>query len=223
MEIVVSGLGWVVAGGFGRGATGTFPGLRPGRLPEVKRKDLFDNPDRQFGRLDPFSRLGVAAAALALQDAGRAQGKSETPTALVAESRWGCLTTDAAYFETVVPDQGAMASPHLFAYTLPNTFLGEVGIRFGLTGPAAVVHAGPNRGVNALAWGLETLAWEPVDAVAVGLTDLVPEGEDDLSGALFAVLEPVKGDGVGLQWSPESGLVGPFGPIDDLLQLALMG
>ena len=54
--------------------------------------------------------------------------------AILAETYSGCLETDCDYFTTVIPEQGALASPQLFAYTLSNTFLGEAALRFGLTG-----------------------------------------------------------------------------------------
>ncbi len=136
MRAEVLGIGWVTAAGMGRGRQAAPFALCPGELPPVARKDIFAEPDLRFGRLDGFSRLGLAAIALALQDAGLDAWTEKRPVALAAASRYGCLTTDADYFDTVLPQQGRLASPNLFAYTLPNCFLGEAAIRFGLTGPA---------------------------------------------------------------------------------------
>ncbi len=44
------------------------------------------------------------------------------------------------YFEQVIANGGNLASPNLFALTLPNIFLGEAAIRFGLTGPGFAVN-----------------------------------------------------------------------------------
>ena len=65
----ILGIGWVDGDGPGRGRGERPCNLRPGPLHRIERADIFDKPDRRFGRLDDYSRLGLAAIALALQDA----------------------------------------------------------------------------------------------------------------------------------------------------------
>ncbi|MFA5514737.1 MAG: beta-ketoacyl synthase N-terminal-like domain-containing protein [Desulfuromonadales bacterium] len=190
---VILGIGWVTTAGFGRGRQETAFALECGELPAVTRKDVFAEVDPRFGRLDPFSRIGLAGIALALQDAGLDAWQQKRPVALIAGSRYGCLATDNDYFDSVLPQQGRLASPNLFAYTLPNCFLGEAAIRFGLTGPAYVVSAAEENGLTPLRLALETLAWDEADLAVAGICDLArpaslaPAGEAP-PGAVFLVL-----------------------------------
>jgi 3-oxoacyl-[acyl-carrier-protein] synthase II len=193
MTADVLGIGWVTVGGLGRGREDGRFALQPGALPIPARKDVFAEPDLRFGRLDPFSRVGLAAIALALQDAGFDRWQEKRPYALIADSRYGCLATDSDYFDTVLPQDGRLASPNLFAYTLPNCFLGEAAIRFGLTGPAAVTSSGDASGLAPLRLALETLAWGEAAVAVAGICDLPRPpllGEDaaDRPGAVFLVL-----------------------------------
>ena len=190
----ITGIGWVTTQGFGWGGQGGAFALIPGELPTLSRAELFDQPDRRFGRMDPFSRLGLAGITFALRDAGLEEWREKRPIGLVAATTYGCLATDRDYFATVIPDGGALASPQLFAYTLSNTFLGEAALRFGLTGEALVVSEPSPGGLAPLGLALENLAWEHAPAMVAGLCDLAPpEGIPALPGlppgAVFVVLE----------------------------------
>lgn len=193
MKAIVLGIGWVTAAGLGRGRQeGPFT-LDGGEMPAVARKDIFAEPDQRFGRLDPFSRVGLAGIALALQDAGLDRWQQKRPIALIAGSRYGSLATDSDYFTSVLPQQGRLASPNLFAYTLPNCFLGEAAIRFGLTGPAYVVSGAETDSLAPLRLALETIAWQDADVAVAGSCDLPRPpflGVDaaDRPGAVFLVL-----------------------------------
>ncbi|PLX85242.1 MAG: beta-ketoacyl synthase [Desulfuromonas sp.] len=217
MKAFVTGIGWVSAAGPGRGrAKGAFA-MPAGVLPEISRKEVFAAPDRRFGRLDPFSRTGLAAIAFALRDAGLEEWDSKRPFGLLAESACGCLATDGAYFDTVLEEGGSLASPHLFAYTLPNTFLGEAAIRFGLSGGGLVLSGAGPRGSEALTMALENLEWGDEKGVLAGICDLeapppleAPEGA--APGALFVVLER----------EPAGGLA-PLGELSIAEGLALDG
>lgn len=190
----ITGIGWVTAQGFGWGGQGGAFALVPGELPTLSRAELFPQPDRRFGRMDAFSRLGLAAVTFALRDAGLEEWREKRPIGLIAATAYGCLATDRDYFATVIPDGGALASPQLFAYTLSNTFLGEAALRFGLTGEALVVSEAPSGGLAPLGLALENLAWNGARAMVAGLCDLAPsEGIPTipglLPGAVFVVLE----------------------------------
>ncbi|MDX9710607.1 MAG: beta-ketoacyl synthase N-terminal-like domain-containing protein [Trichloromonas sp.] len=197
----ITGIGWVSAQGFGWGGQGGAFALSPGEPPTLSRAEVFDQPDRRFGRMDAFSRLGLAAVTFALRDAGLEEWREKRPIGLIAATAYGCLATDRDYFATVIPDGGALASPQLFAYTLSNTFLGEAALRFGLSGEALVVsEPPPGGGLAPLGLALENLAWEPAPAMVAGLCDLAPsEGLPALPGlppgAIFVVLERVTREG----------------------------
>ena len=199
MKPVVTGIGWVNPGGSGRGRTPCArqpSGLEwpAGRLPKIRREDLFEMPYKDFGRMDAYSRLGLAAVALALKDGGLDEWSQKRPVGLIAATVYGCLHTDIAYYRTVVPHRGAQASPALFAYTLPNCFLGDAAIRFGLTGPAFVVNEPASAGLASLEMALESLYWGEAEQMLWGVCDLERPRELQrlkaaAAGALFFLLE----------------------------------
>ncbi len=190
----ITGIGWVTAAGCGQGRQRQDFVMAAGALPTLSRADVFDQPDRRFGRMDPFSRLGLAGITFALRDAGLESWQQKRPIGLIAATAYGCLGTDGQYFDTVIPDGGALASPQLFAYTLSNTFLGEAAIRFGLTGSGMVVSAISEPGLTPLGLALENLAWGDEECLVAGIVDLpAPEGVPEVAGgrpgAVFLVLE----------------------------------
>ncbi len=223
MRAHLSGIGWVTTAGTGCGRDDRFA-LAGGDLPAISRRDVFPEPDRRFGRMDDFSRLGLAAITFALRDAGLEQWQQKRPVGLIAQSNCGCLATDIDYFDSVLPKGGALASPHLFAYTLPNTFLGEAAIRFGLTGSQFIVSEAGDDPLAALRMALESLAWDEEDAVVAGICDLAaPEPAvttgTDPAGAVFFVLEKsVRVDAPGYgTLSLEQGRLAHAGkPVDDV-------
>ena len=208
MKIHVTGIGWVTAAGIGRGRRRDLFAWGTGELPALSRRELFSDPYPRFGRLDDFSRLGLAGIALALADAGLDAWQQKRPIGIVAETRLGCLATDIAYFDTVVSDGGALASPNLFAYTLSNTFLGEAAIRFGLTGPAFVANSEGGREIECLRLGIDSLRYGDCPIMVTGRCDLAPPGiipiPDGHAGAIFLVLvggeEPPPGSCGEIAW-----------------------
>jgi 3-oxoacyl-[acyl-carrier-protein] synthase II len=228
----ITGIGWVTAQGFGWGGQGGDFALIPGELPTLSRAEVFPQPDRRFGRMDPFSRLGLAAVTFALRDAGLEEWREKRPIGLIAATAYGCLATDRDYFATVIPDGGALASPQLFAYTLSNTFLGEAALRFGLTGEALVVSEPSPGGLAPLGLALENLAWEHAPAMVAGLCDLPPnEGIPTLPGlppgAVFVVLERDTRKGApnygALRRVEDGGYRFNDGPVADLGELVRWG
>lgn len=193
MRAEVIGIGWVTAEGLGRGRQPGSFSLKAGALPPVSRKDVFADPYQRFGRLDEFSRIGLAAIAFALRDAGVEEWQRKRLHALIAGTLYGCLSTDIDYFATALSDGGQLASPNLFAYTLPNCFLGEAAIRFGLTGPGYVVSERETGGLTALRLGVETIAWDEAETAVAGICDLprsavLESSGPERPGAVFLVL-----------------------------------
>ncbi len=193
----ICGFGWVSVDGLGSGLNATnstrFGEFRRGELPPVQRKDVLSRPDRSFGRMDPFSRMGLAGIALALRDAGLEQWQDKRNIGVLAETVSGCLGTDVDYFTTVLDGQGVFASPQLFAYTLPNTFLGEAALRFGLTGNCQVLNNALNcadtRALAVIHTAMESIAWGEDEKVIFGYSDLGDQGALQAPGALFMVLQ----------------------------------
>ncbi len=149
MKVFVTGIGWVGAAGMGTGRGAAPFALPPGKLPLISRQEVFPDPYSRFGRLDAFSRLALAGVALALRDAGLEKWTEPRTVSIAASTTYGCTCTDLDYLATLDEAPG-LASPQLFAYTLPNTFLGEAAIRFGLTGPTLIVSDEEGAGEAAL-------------------------------------------------------------------------
>lgn len=140
MNAFITGMGWVTATNLGCGRDNDRFELKAGKLPDISRKDVFDAPYPHFGRLDRYSRLGLSAIAFALKDAGLDRWPHPRPISIIASTVHGCLDTDLHYYDTVIPEDGRLASPNLFAYTLPNSYLGEAAIHFGLTGTCYIIN-----------------------------------------------------------------------------------
>jgi 3-oxoacyl-[acyl-carrier-protein] synthase II len=193
MKSWITGIGWVTAAGFGQGKSAGEQPFCPGQLEIPKRKQVFEKPDMRFGRLDEFSRIGLAAIAFSLRDAGREEWEQKRPIGIVAASRYGCLQTDLSYLQTMLPEQGKLASPNLFAYTLPNCFLGEAALRFGLVGSSLVLNQNDRSGLASLHYALEELEWNDQEGILAGVCDLNPPADlvkDDICpGSLFLLLE----------------------------------
>ena len=126
---VVVGIGWITSQGPGRGREAREFSLTSGPIPPVAMEDVFPEPNFRFARLPQYSRVGLAAVAFALRDAGMEHWKAKRSAGIVASSRVGCLSTDIEYYNTVLPGDGGPPSPSLFSSTLPTCFLGEAAIQ----------------------------------------------------------------------------------------------
>lgn len=192
MEASVIGIGWVTGAGFGWGRQGGACVFSDLPLPPLARKDVFPEPNQRFGRMSEYSKLGLAAVAFALRDAGLEAWSAKRAIGVVAATKLGCLTTDLDYHQTVLLQGGGLASPNLFAYTLANCFLGDAAIQFGLTGSSVAINE-EREGVDALRVALEDLAMGEAETMLAGICDLaVPEqyrgSVELLPGAAFLVL-----------------------------------
>ncbi len=168
--------------------------MSPGPIPPVTREDVFPEPNLRFGRLPQYSRVGLAAVAFALRDAGMDPWETKRPAGIVASTRAGCLSTDIEYYDTVLPEGGGAPSPNLFSATLPTCFLGDAAIQFGLTGPTLVVNDPAEDGLSGVRMALENLSWGECGTMLAGHIEL-PAGSAfpgirlPYAGGLFMVLE----------------------------------
>jgi 3-oxoacyl-[acyl-carrier-protein] synthase II len=200
MNAWINGIGWLTPAGLGMGRAATEQPLVAGDLEIPTRKQLFAEPDRRFGRLDDFSRVGLAALTCCLRDAGAEAWQEKRPIGIIAASTYGCLATDLLYFESMLPAGGKLASPNLFAYTVANSFLGEAALRFGLTGTSLVLNRTDPGRLESLRFAMEELAWSDQEAMLAGICDLAASALDmpadgvdgidgvDRPGAVFLLL-----------------------------------
>ena len=204
---LITGVGWVTASGMGRGRGQNDFAMTRGRLPKVARKSVFDRPHKHFGRMDEFSKLGLAAIAFALKDAGLNEWSEKRDIGIIASTVYGCLQTDIDYFDTVIPENGELASPSLFSYTLPNCPLGEAARHFGLTGACYVINEQQPPGIASLHAAMDGIEFNEFEKVLAGICDTgcpshISLEDTGIPGAAFVVIEK----------APESSLT-PYGSI----------
>ncbi len=222
--VFVVGIGWVTAAGFGQGRRGDRFLWGAGRLPTITRKHVFTDPRPHFGRMDGYSKLGVAGVAMALYDAGISRFEATEGAALVVSTVYGCLATDMNFLQT--SQAAPPGSPHLFAYTLPSTFLGEAAMEFGFTGPTFLLHERGPAGHAALQTACSMIAGGETMDVVAGVCDValpaVPACDTSHPGALFFVLgtEPRNGKPYGVLESRGTHLFFEQRPVADVAELA---
>jgi len=198
--INILGGGWVSASGFGKLSEKQNFNLSSG-LPQIpKAKEIFSEPLTRYGRFDQYTKLGCAAIALALKDAGLEESKEKRPIGVIVSTVYECFESDMVFYETTKDDDGFFSSPNLFSYTLPGIVIGESAIYFKLTGPTFTVgDAFDQIGRNALITGLEILKSGVCDTVVAGWLDGPTEifkrfekEDNQKRGAIFVVLSSCK-------------------------------
>ncbi|MDH3974910.1 MAG: hypothetical protein OEV42_11585 [Deltaproteobacteria bacterium] len=158
-------------------------------------KELFHEPLQRYGRFDTFTKLGCAAAALALADADRGKAANGETWGMVIASDYEVMATDLEYYETTEEEGGAFSSPNLFSYTLPVITLGECAVYYKLTGPTFCVGDNGLRGLNALKCAASMMAQGKATSMIAGWLDAPPplpergQPQKGHAGALFIVLD----------------------------------
>ena len=200
----ITGIGWIASTGLWRGKdiktsamlNAISEAMADGQSPDI----LFDGSYPSFRRMDKYSRLGMTAIALALEDAGLAVWTDKRNIGIITSTAYGCLNTDFDYFDTVLQDNGIGASPGLFSYTLPSSFMGDVAIRFGLTGSSFVIQEKPALALTCLKLALYAIASGDTDKMVCGVCH--PEAPNVFKktrrtpvGALFIAIEKKPANG----------------------------
>lgn len=163
MSCYISGIGFVTSQLQGCGSDVNTLKKTSGKLPCLSRKDVLDNPYKPFGRMDMYSKIGFAAIYFAFKDAGLLNHDNISNTAIIASTYLGCIDTDKNFFNTMHYENGKNASPALFAYTLPNTFLGEASIYLKTSGESFVINSNDFDGIDALKMSFDLL--QPVNSL----------------------------------------------------------
>jgi 3-oxoacyl-[acyl-carrier-protein] synthase II len=174
----ITGIGWIASTGLWRGKDIKTAGMlnalpeatTDGRLPDIP----LDGSYPSSRRMDKYSRLGMTAIALALQDAGLDAWTEKRNIGIITATEYGCLNADFDYFDTVLPDDGSGASPGLFSYTLPSSFMGDVAIRYGLTGSSFVIQEKSAWGLTCLKLALNAIACGDSDKLVCGVCNPEP-------------------------------------------------
>jgi len=136
----------------------------------------------RIGRADRVCRLFVAASFKAVDDAGLSLPWTNAErVGLSFGSGLGCLLSNAEFYEKVVEQGIAAASPRVFAYTVSSAAAGEVSIALGIHGPNVTSHMGLAAGVGAIGYGFDLIETDKADIVLAG-------GADANGAALVAAL-----------------------------------
>ncbi len=135
--ISVYGIGWIGDEEYGIVNKGVKVSCKDTPFP---KKNIFDYPFKNFGRLDSTTRMTCFAIALALRDAGRGYAPGvKQDTGIVSTNKSGCIETDIEYFKDYLDCGRVLGRGNLFIYTLPSSPAGEAAIYFGLQGPVLYV------------------------------------------------------------------------------------
>jgi 3-oxoacyl-[acyl-carrier-protein] synthase II len=156
------------------------PERAPARAPRAVRVELVGDPCRdldeallaarlgvdalRLARLDPLSRLGVAACADVL---GRRHQALPEGTGVVIGSAGATLERNEVHHARLRERGARGAEPRRFPSTSPNLVAGECSILFGLKGPAFTVGAGPSAALEALSTGYDLIEAEDAPLVLV--------------------------------------------------------
>ncbi len=194
MTAYITGIGWVFPESYGNRKSNHKKNLIKNKLPDLPRNKVLKEPYKPYGRMDFFSKLGFAAISYALEDADLEDEKEKNNTGIIASTVMGCLDTDVRYYDTVRKENGSCASPALFAYTLPNCFLGEASIYYGMTGENFILSEKRTNGTKGMLMALSLLDSGISNRVLCGICDAELRANTELTGqvtpgSLFFVLE----------------------------------
>jgi 3-oxoacyl-[acyl-carrier-protein] synthase II len=195
--VVFTGLGVVSPIGVGRAAF--WAGLREGR-PGLRPVTLFDtaklhshlagevpdfDPEPILGKkglrlLDRTTRLALAAAALALDDAGLAPSPAGAERAgVVLATTVGSAQSRGEFFVEAIRGGPRAVNPALFPNTVVSSPASQVAIRFGLRGPNTTIASGFTASLRALDVAARLVAGGQADLVLAG-------GVEELSELTYA-------------------------------------
>jgi len=92
----------------------------------------------KFFKMDNLSKTGFLAAELLLRKSEIDTQVPKPDVAVVLMTRNASLDTDLNFQSTISDPEAYFPSPSIFVYTLPNIMLGEICIRFRITGEGIV-------------------------------------------------------------------------------------
>ncbi len=200
--VVVTGAGHVSAAGAGLDAlaaalrAGPLPASEVDRSAGLHREDaartaaLVDEetlvawvPQREGRRMSPASRCAVAAARMAIAQAGLGDGGAGGPdTAVALGTAYGSTGYTARLLEQVRGGGPRTISPFLFMETVASAHAGQIALALAARGPSYTVSQGEASGLLAVARGAELVARGRARRALVGVVD-------EVSPVLHAVLD----------------------------------
>ncbi len=174
-RVAVTGMGIVSSAGIGKeqfwaGLCGPQSDTTERRVEPFVPEDWYEN-GKDARRADRFAHFAMAAATLALQDAGAVDGLVGATRArsgvMIATGVGGLLTIEDQY--DIWRDKGPRrVSPFLVPMIMGNAGAASVSMRFGWQGPCETVVTACAAGTHAIGNAARTIAWGRCDAMLAG-------------------------------------------------------
>jgi len=190
-RVVVTGLGLLCP--LGIGVEASWANLTAGKsgIGPVTRFDTKDYPSRIAGevkdfepvdfmpkklvkRVDPFVRLGLAAAQMAIEDAGLEIPEDKASRAgVITGCGLGGLGSIEYYRDVLVNKGPKRVSPFFIPMAIPNMASGQISIMCGAKGPNTVVCTACAAGSHAIGDAFKTIQRGAADVMICGGTESV--------------------------------------------------
>lgn len=91
----------------------------------------------KFYKMDTQCKLGLLAAEAALKSSGFQERNKPENTGIILANKASSLDTDRIHQQSIQNPSNYLPSPSVFVYTLPNIVIGEISIKYKITGENA--------------------------------------------------------------------------------------
>jgi 3-oxoacyl-(acyl-carrier-protein) synthase len=146
---------------------------------DFKPRDFI--PAMKMRRMNVLSRLGMAAAKLAIDDCG---GRPGPNTGVAMGTAFGPVQTSVEYMQEYVQNGAALASPQLFAESVANAPGSHIAIEWGLQGFNVTFTQRESSALAAAMYACAQLAKGSVQMALIG-------GVEEVNEMLFSVLDRI--------------------------------
>lgn len=191
MKIYINAFAYINSRGFGDYTEHTnWTDIGVDNFNQCQWKQLFNSAFDRFGRLDSLAKHVVAAVELLGIPIPRNDMK-DNDTAVYIGTELGSYEVDMLFYKSTTQPGGA--SPKLFSYTLPSITIGEVAIRYNITGPNLCISAGELTGLIAL-WESAVMlrSKEVTRCITVINNAVLPDFDSTPDSASYALLLSTK-------------------------------
>jgi 3-oxoacyl-[acyl-carrier-protein] synthase II len=171
-RVVVTGIGVVAPCGMGKeafwnGLLRPVDEVGPTReIAEFRPEDWFSNP-KEARRSDRFQQLALAAASLALDDAGEPAADPSRKGVIVATGIGGLHTLEEQV-QTRLEKGVRRVSPFLVPMMMANAGGAAISMRFGWQGPCETIATACAASTHGIGYAARLIAWGRCDAVLAG-------------------------------------------------------
>jgi len=139
---------------------------------EVQGFDITEHIESVKSYVDRTSAFGLAAASMALRDAGW-EPSDERPIGLLLGTEWGCLESMELFAEKITKADPKFAQPLLFTQGYMNAPNSLISIEFGLRGFNACFSCGRTSGATAIAYAFDLIRHGRADRLLAGGIDVL--------------------------------------------------